>query len=70
MGHKQHRLILRVAEEPKLGLNGVKPIVCLKQFTRFAEGRWVGGQKLRIGALGLITSIADSIASTGGICHE
>jgi hypothetical protein len=30
----------------------------------------VGGQKLRIGALGMTASIADSLASTGGICHE
>jgi hypothetical protein len=70
LGSKRRHLVLGAAEEPELGHIGVKPIVGIQRFTRFSKDQRVSSQELCIGALGLTSSIAGSVASTGGVGHE
>jgi hypothetical protein len=70
LGCEQSPLVLGVAEELELGLDGVKPIISLQRLTCFSEDRRVSSQELSIGALGLTSSISSTMDSAGGVGYE
>jgi hypothetical protein len=63
-------LHLGAAQEPKLGLHHLKPVVGLKRLSRLGEKRWVHSREVAVGGQSWSWSISCPIATTCGICNE
>jgi hypothetical protein len=63
-------LHLGAAQEPKLGLHHLKPVVGLKRLSCLGEERRVHSRKVTVGGRSWSGSISCSIATTGGVGNE
>jgi hypothetical protein len=62
--------VLGVMKEPKLGLNGVQPVIGLKRFSHFCDGWRMGRQVVCVGGGSGSTGVSRPIATTSGVLHE
>jgi hypothetical protein len=67
---KEYLLVLGAAVEPKLGLDGTKPMIDLKWFSCFSEGWPAGCQEIRIGGWSQSLGVSCPIAATSRVVHE
>jgi hypothetical protein len=67
---KECLLVLGAAKEPKLELNGTKPMIGLKRFSCFSEGWRAGYQEIRIGGQSQSLGISCAIAAMSRVVHE
>jgi hypothetical protein len=67
---KEGLLHLGAAQEPKLGLHHLKPVVCLKRLSCFGEERRVHGRKVTVCGWSCSGSISCPIGTTCGVGNE
>jgi hypothetical protein len=51
LGHEQSLLKLSAVQQPKLGLDDVKPVICLQQINHLGKCRRVHRQEVSVGSL-------------------
>jgi hypothetical protein len=67
---KESLLRLHVAQDPKLGLNHMKPVVGLEILSCLGEKWRVRGRKIAVGGQSWSWSISYPIATTSKVGHE
>jgi hypothetical protein len=69
--HSEKSLLhLCAVQEPKHGLNHLKPVICLERLSCLSEERWVSGREVTIGGRSWSGDILCPIATTSRVGHK